>query len=73
MLSSPPPPPRPGEVTTPAPTAGPSTEGPTNNASTAAELSFEDKPLRISEGGLDFGLVALALLGLLTFFPLCVK
>eukprot|EP00752_Nemacystus_decipiens_P004637 g4231.t1 len=55
----------------PAPTPTPSTASPVNDTDTGlpADLFFEDKPLRISEGGFDFGVAALALLGLLTFFP----
>lgn len=60
--------------TTPSPTSSSSPAvSPNNDTEVAAEFFFEDKPLRISEGSLDFGVVALALLGLLTFFPVCVK
>lgn len=57
----------------PAPTPAPSSERPANDTTVAADFFFEDKPLRISEGGFDLGVAALALLGLLTFFPVCVK
>ncbi|CAM9229043.1 unnamed protein product, partial [Pylaiella littoralis] len=62
-----------GENATPSPasTAAPSTADPVDT-SLAGNLFFEDEPLRISSGGLDAGLIALGLLAVLTFFPVCV-
>ncbi|CAM9251216.1 unnamed protein product [Ectocarpus sp. 6 AP-2014] len=59
---------------TPAPvaiTSEPSTVVPL--AITRTDLLFEDKPLNLGGGSLDAGVVALGLLALLTFFPVCVK
>ncbi|CAM9137582.1 unnamed protein product, partial [Ectocarpus sp. 12 AP-2014] len=70
----PPPPQKKGEWMTPAPVAStsePSTVVPLTI--TRTDLLFEDKPLNLGGGSLDAGVVALGLLALLTFFPVCVK